>query len=82
LDTVPLSSKASIKVKPMSLRSIVIPAGMIAVGAFFLASEDLKHLNLSVRRAVWENRGYLWHVGFIGWRHCKTCKTFNGCDAP
>jgi membrane-associated phospholipid phosphatase len=55
-DTVPLASKASIRVKPVSLRSILIPSGMIAVGAFALASEDLKQLNLSVRRAVWENR--------------------------
>lgn len=58
IDTVPDTPRPPISSKPVSLRSVVIPSAMIAVGAFTLANKDLKKLNLSVRKAVWENSGH------------------------
>ena len=63
-DSIPVSISDSIKTelktpiasKPLSFRSVAIPAAMVAYGAFTFANKDLKNLNLAVRKGVWENR--------------------------
>lgn len=43
--------------KPLSLRSVVIPTAMIAYGTLALSNKDLKKLNLTMRKEIWEDRG-------------------------
>jgi hypothetical protein len=50
------AAKTPIVSKPISARSILIPAAMITYGAFTFANKDLKNLNLAVRKEVWEQR--------------------------
>lgn len=48
--------KIPVTSKPISLRSVLVPAAMITYGAFTLGNKDLRNLNLAVRKEVWEQR--------------------------
>lgn len=43
--------------RPLSVRSVVVPAAMIAYGAFTFSSRDLKSLNLAMQERLWLRRG-------------------------
>jgi hypothetical protein len=55
-DSVQTAKKAPIVSKPISAKAILIPTAMIGYGAFALSNKELKRLNLTVRKGVWENR--------------------------
>ncbi|HEX2536131.1 MAG TPA: phosphatase PAP2 family protein [Chitinophagaceae bacterium] len=55
-DSLKAEVNTPVKVKTISLRSVIIPSAMIAYGAFALTSKELKELNLAVRKEVWEDR--------------------------
>lgn len=57
VDSVIGDLKTLVKPKPMSFKSVAIPLGMIAVGAFTASNNSFKKANLFMREQLVEDRG-------------------------